>query len=317
MRAASADVGFVVVELEVDLSSQTLQVGDQRVHFCGLPSEVSRDRLRVSLLQLGDRLVVGAGLRTQVVARLFNHILTVGHAGHRERPQMLAEMRAIQHRLFQPGIARHDRTWNDGARVAQVVVDLRAYRFAHDPRYAQAALEHAVDPTFPLIHLSDVTSGQLYDYALSVKDEAQADPGLRSVAAEILRRRDATAQLREIGHVRALSHRFHLSITAPADEYFGPSKLSVLGIRNEIDRIEAYIRAGWGSRLVEEGQQLAAAVEELHRVYPRDFELPRLFVNAAGVLDRIPSTETEASAQSLRRTLVVEYPDSPQARALL
>lgn len=208
----------------------------------------------------------------------------------------------------------HNDVW---ARIAQVVVDLRAYRYAHDPRYAQAALEHAVDPTFPLIHLSDVASGQLYDYALSVKGDAQADAGLRAVAAEILRRRDATAQLQEIGHVSALSHRFHLSITAPADEYFGPSKLSVLGIRNEIDRIQAYIRAGWGNRLVEEGQQLADAVEELHRVYPRDFELPRLFVSAAGVLSQIPSAETAASAQTLRRTLVVEYPDSPQARALL
>jgi hypothetical protein len=199
-------------------------------------------------------------------------------------------------------VSYHKDVW---ARVAQVVVDLRAYRYARDSHYAQAALERAVDPTFPLINLSDVASERLYDYAASVKDYA------------ILRRRDATAQLREIGHVNALSHHLHLSITAPADEYFGPSKLSVLGIRNEIEHLEAYLRAGWGSRLVDDARNLAGAVEELHRVYPRDFELPRLFVRAAGVLEKIPSAETEARARSLRRTLVVEYPDSPQSRALL
>jgi len=208
----------------------------------------------------------------------------------------------------------HNDVW---ARVNQVVVDLRAYNYSHDEQYARAALQHADEPTFPLVHLSDIASQQLYDYADSVKANAQADAAERAVASDVLRRRDATPELQEIGHVTAVSHQFHLSITAPADEYFGPRKMSVLGIRNEITSLEAHLKVGWGSQLAGEGVDLASALEELHRVYPRDFELPRLFVSAADTLEKIPSSQTQVSAQALLRTLVVEYPDSPQARALL
>ena len=203
------------------------------------------------------------------------------------------------------------------ARINQVMVDLRAYNYSRDDRYAQLALQRAADPTFPLVHLSDVTSQQLYDYAESQKGNTASAEATRALAAEVLRRRDAAPALQEIGHVMAVSHKFHLSITAPADEYFGPRKMSVLGIRNEIHDIDAHLKVGWGSQLTKEGVDLAAAIDELHRVYPRDFELPRLFVSAADVLDKIPSPQAQVSAQGLRRTLVIEYPDSSQARAIL
>jgi hypothetical protein len=211
-------------------------------------------------------------------------------------------------------VSYHNDVW---ARVAQVTVELRAYRYSHDERYAQAAMQHAVDPTFPLIHLSDVAAEQLYDYANTAKAAPQTDATVRAVANEIIRRRDATVELQEIGHVSAVSHQFHLSVTAPADEYFGPRKMSVLGIRNDIQSLQAHLKVGWGSQLAGEGVDLATAIDELHRVYPRDFELPKLIVSAASVLDKIPSAQTQARANGLRRTLVVEYPDSPQARAIL
>lgn len=208
----------------------------------------------------------------------------------------------------------HHDAW---ARIAQVMVDLRAYHYSHEAQYGVLALQRAAEPTFPLIHLSDVTAQQLYDFAQSQQANADGDPTARALAVEVLRRRDATPALQEIGHVTAVSHKFHLSITAPADEYFGPRKMSVLGIRNDIQSLAAHLKVGWGSQLTKEGVDLAIAVDELHRVYPRDFELPRLFVSAAKVIEKIPSPDTKASAQSLLRTLIVEYPDSPQARAIL
>ena len=47
---------------------------------------------------------------------------------------------------------------------------------------------------------------------------------------------------------RVLSHEAYLVITAPADEYFGQTKLSPLGVRNELTRIGNYLDAGWGDR---------------------------------------------------------------------
>ena len=50
------------------------------------------------------------------------------------------------------------------------------------------------------------------------------------------------------------SHDGACVITAPADEYFGQTKLSPLGVHNEIVRIGRYLDAGWGDT-DDEGQR--------------------------------------------------------------
>ena len=66
---SSADVGFVVVELEVDLRAEHLQIGDQRIGLgdaAGIAVEVARLRLGVALRKIGRVRDVGGRLRPQV-----------------------------------------------------------------------------------------------------------------------------------------------------------------------------------------------------------------------------------------------------------
>ncbi len=66
---------------------------------------------------------------------------------------------------------------------------------------------------------------------------------------------------------------------APADEYFGRMKMSVLGIRNALDGLER--RAAGGERNVASMSGMLAlvddAISDWRAKYPRDTWLPRFF----------------------------------------
>jgi hypothetical protein len=204
------------------------------------------------------------------------------------------------------------------ALLQQVDADVRAYALTKDPKYRSLALERAAQPAFPLANLSDITAGELFNDARSA---AAGVPGYSAAdtrnGRELLRRRASIPSLEVIGRVKALSHDARMTVTAPADEYFGNLKMSPLGINNELKRINAYLDAGWGTRMTGAGVQLAGAIDELHRVYPRDYELPQFLLRAYQILSRIGSPEAAQSARRMRQILTIEYADSGQARQLL
>jgi hypothetical protein len=104
---------------------------------------------------------------------------------------------------------------------------------------------------------------------------------------------------------------------APADEYFGRTRLSPLGVRGEVTRIGRYLDAGWGAQMTQELLYVIESLDDWRHQYPRDYELPRLLLQTYGLLTRAGSTETQAAAVRLRRILTVEYVGSPEARRLL
>jgi len=55
----------------------------------------------------------------------------------------------------------------------------------------------------------------------------------------------------------------------------------------------------------------------MHRVYPRDRDLPMLLYWCYTTLQRMDDKESRSAASHLRAILTVEYQDSPQARKLL
>jgi hypothetical protein len=83
---------------------------------------------------------------------------------------------------------------------------------------------------------------------------------------------------------------------APADEYFGRMKMSVLGIRNALEGLER--RATGGDRNVAAmSGQLALVEDAMHdwRIhYPRDTWLPRFDVKRARVASLIAFDATHA-----------------------
>ncbi|MGH8164475.1 MAG: hypothetical protein ACREP1_09100, partial [Rhodanobacteraceae bacterium] len=93
--------------------------------------------------------------------------------------------------------------------------------------------------------------------------------------------------------------------------------MSVLGIENELKRINLYLNAGYGDRESGQGVQVAVSIDDMHKVYPRDRDLPKLLLECYNTLGRMHTPGAQGAATRIRAILTVEYQDSPQARQLL
>jgi hypothetical protein len=105
--------------------------------------------------------------------------------------------------------------------------------------------------------------------------------------------------------------------SAPADEYFGQTKLSPLGVRDALIRIGKYLDAGWGDRMTKDTLWVIDSLEDWQHQYPHDYELPRLLLQTYKTLQRIDSPDAQKAEADVRRILTVEYNDSAEARSLL
>jgi len=223
-------------------------------------------------------------------------------------------------RIADPDAAANVQAWprDPDALLAKMLADLRAYNLTKDAAYRTLALETAARADFPIARVPDPLDNQLFQMA---SDASAAQSGFSAMdterGREVVRRRKAAGDLPVIGKVRAISHDARMSITAPADEYFGRTKLSVIGIRNYIKDIGLHLDVGWGARMTNQAMDVADAIDDWHRQYPRDFALPQTLYVTYELLGRIDSPEAKSTAQFVRKLLVLEYPDSSQARVLL
>jgi hypothetical protein len=138
----------------------------------------------------------------------------------------------------------------DGDALAmQVVADARCYNLTKDPVYRSLILEHAADPSTPLVRLPDPEYGEVFEIAQSALTAPGFDDDDRANARAIAYRREHTPELKVIARVRAIPRDLRLTRTAPADEYFGNLKYSPLGVHNELVRIGKYLDKGWAYRI--------------------------------------------------------------------
>lgn len=205
----------------------------------------------------------------------------------------------------------------DGDALVQIIVtDVRAYNLTHDSQYRSLLLDHAADPTLPLVRVPDPESTEMFDIA----EKALTGPGFtegdRANARIIKYRRDHTPELKLIGRVTAIPHELRLTRTAPADEYFGNLKMSPLGVHNEIVRINKYLDVGWGAQMAGAALELDSSVEDWQKQYPHDFTLPRNLLDLYKLLRRVPAESTHSAAAQIKFLLLVQYASSPQAQEL-
>jgi hypothetical protein len=201
------------------------------------------------------------------------------------------------------------------ALLDQVQADVRAYELTHDPQFRSLALGRAAQAIFPIGEVgADGPSVLAYAH-----DARAGQPGYTAfdvqAALAIASHRASVKTIPVIG--RVLSHQTYLVITAPADEYFGRTKLSPLGVRNEIARIGKYLDVGWGDRMTSDALWVVDALADWQQNYPRDYELPRLLLATYKTLDRIGSPEAKAAESRVRKTLTIDYNASPEAQSLL
>jgi hypothetical protein len=113
-----------------------------------------------------------------------------------------------------------------------------------------------------------------------------------------------------------VSNEVRLSRTAPADEYFGRTRLSPLGVGLELIRINKYLDAGWGKRMAQDALYLESSLEDWQHQYPHDPTLPPRLLAFYRLLIRIDDVTTQPEAKKIRSLVLVQYAGSAQAREL-
>jgi hypothetical protein len=202
------------------------------------------------------------------------------------------------------------------ALLDQVDADVRAYLLTGDPQYRSLALLRAAQSRFPIAEVAPDTAAVLWPLAQAARSAASGYSDVdRRAAIAMYSHRAAVKDIPTIGHV--LSHQAYLVITAPADEYFGQTKLSPLGVANELTRIGKYLDAGWGNRMTNDLLWVVDSLDDWQHQYPRDYELPRLLLQTYKTLGRMDSPEAQKAEADVRRTLTVDYNETPEARSLL
>ena len=203
------------------------------------------------------------------------------------------------------------------ALVQVIVADVRAYNLTKDARYRSALVQHAAAPGLPLQRVPDPESGEMFGLVKQVLESGgEVSPADAAAARSVDERRKHDPELRTIGRVHVVPHDVRLTRTAPADEYFGHTKLSPLGVRNELTRINKYLDAGWGDRMAGDALWVDDALVDWQHQYPHDPTIARHLLELYRMLVRVDAAQTRPEAAKVRELLLVEYAGSPQALEL-
>ncbi|GAC1407628.1 MAG: hypothetical protein NVSMB64_14730 [Candidatus Velthaea sp.] len=102
------------------------------------------------------------------------------------------------------------------------------------------------------------------------------------------------------------------SPVAPADEYFGKLKMSILGIRNTIRDVGANIDVDPGrwSGLINKADFTEDAVHDWQSKYPRDTWLPKTVFALAHMYAKVDSEEARKRSFSAMIWLVHDFPNT-------
>jgi len=99
---------------------------------------------------------------------------------------------------------------------------------------------------------------------------------------------------------------------APADEYFGKLKMSVLGIRNTIKDVGANLdidQARW-TQLASKAAFCEDAMRDWEKKYPQDTWIPHALFTLERVYAKVDSDEARAKAKATMLWLVHDFPKS-------
>lgn len=203
------------------------------------------------------------------------------------------------------------------ALLAQVEANWRGWMLTRDVTWRSLALQRAAAPDFPVAHLPTTWGNDLVAAANAASTANGYTKDDVTNAAIFLRRLKAVDPIRVITTVTALPHDVYMGTLAPADEYFGRMGMSILGIENQLKHINFMLDYNYGNLESSETVLVAESIDDMHKVYPRDRDLPMLLYWCYTTLRRMDDAASRKAATHLRAILTVEYQDSAQARKLL
>ena len=104
---------------------------------------------------------------------------------------------------------------------------------------------------------------------------------------------------------------------APADEYFGPHKQSILEIRNRLDRMDTKSdRELLDANTVVELDDIAASVSDWRSQYPNDPWLPRMYARLLYDYHRVGASSSDRAVAMLDE-MKTAYPDAPETSEII
>lgn len=105
--------------------------------------------------------------------------------------------------------------------------------------------------------------------------------------------------------------------SAPADEYFGPHKQSILEIRNRLDRIDTKSdRELIDDNATVELDDVAASVSDWCAQYPNDPWLPRSYARLLRDYHRVGASSSDRAVASLAE-MKTAFPDAPETSEII
>jgi hypothetical protein len=119
-------------------------------------------------------------------------------------------------------------------------------------------------------------------------------------------------------HTAAKPTKLTMADLAPADEYFGPMKLSILGIRNTIRDLGLKYDAdpSKGDATIASAAFAEKAIRDWQKRYPRDTQLPRNIYFLEHLYAKIQTPQGSQKTYATETWLFTAYGTSAQARQL-
>jgi hypothetical protein len=204
------------------------------------------------------------------------------------------------------------------AMLQRLEADWRSWLLTENKTWRSLALSRAAQPDFPVAHLPTTYGNEVVNAANAAASGGEGyTPADVANAKAFLAHLKAVDPLRVISSVTSMPHSAYLGTLAPADEYFGRLGFSILGIENQLKHINYMLDYNYGDRESGETVLVAESIDDMHKVYPRDRDLPMLLYWGYTTLQRMDNAESKQAAAHLRGILTVEYQDSPEARKIL
>ena len=142
--------------------------------------------------------------------------------------------------------------------------------------------------------------------------------GAQSHAATTPKTKSSAASATKTVSSREAARRAALTLLAPADEYFGPLKQSILGIRNTIrDMGLRYdVNHDIGSQTLASAGLTEAAIRDWAHRYPRDHDVAGAIFRLQRLYAKILTEPARGKAKATADWLFSAYGKSPQAKSL-
>jgi hypothetical protein len=109
-----------------------------------------------------------------------------------------------------------------------------------------------------------------------------------------------------------------VTAAAPADDYFGSTKISAIGIRNTVNALARryHERSIADDDLVHDAKLAEAAAYDWQRHYPRDPWIPSTLFRLDVLFGGVQSTNARSHAMSLATFLAKAYPATKEAHLI-